>query len=536
MSELLYFYEKVSPTTWAYLSSLLMIGLFFKFSRFWSMRNLDLVLLILLAPGLLFVHHGTELQRPDSSIATALKPQGGGPLLPPDAKDPTDVPLPVERDPPAPPRPDETSTETGAEPAVTPVAPGVPLAPATAPRAPEDSKIDDAMHSQVQRGRNIALFGFIWLFAVGGLFLLRLLIDPAMVRRPLLEPNLSVGGLTFLGCCLLLFLMANVCTGRITADELTAPRDASRLLDGATPEGAGPASLHGPGLSFLYVLPNVSTMPFVDGARAPDSVEARNIAQEVAVKIVVVLAHLFLVAGMILIGHWHFDSIKTGIGTATLYLMLPYTSLESGHAEHIVPAAFMVWAVAFYRRPLVAGILMGMAMGVVYYPLFLLPLWLSFYWERGVVRFVTGVGATLLVLVTIVYFTSATWDTFVDQFQKMFGLWWPKGEGLGGVWGLGWDPVYRIPVLAAFVVLASSLAIWPAQKNLGTLMSCSAGVMLASQFWHGFGGGTFMAWYLPLALLTIFRPNLEDRVALVVLGEGWFPRRREPVSAVDKAA
>ena len=30
-----------------------------------------------------------------------------------------------------------------------------------------------------------------------------------------------------------------------------------------------------------------------------------------------------------------------------------------------------------------------------------------------------------------------------------------------------------------------------------------------------------MAWYLPLALLTIFRPNLEDRVALSVLGEGW---------------
>jgi hypothetical protein len=30
-----------------------------------------------------------------------------------------------------------------------------------------------------------------------------------------------------------------------------------------------------------------------------------------------------------------------------------------------------------------------------------------------------------------------------------------------------------------------------------------------------------MAWYLPLFLLTVFRPNLEDRVAASVVGEGW---------------
>ena len=63
MSELLYGYHKIDPTTWAYLSSLLMVGLYFKFSRFWSVRNLDLVLLIMLAPGLLLVHRGQELRK-----------------------------------------------------------------------------------------------------------------------------------------------------------------------------------------------------------------------------------------------------------------------------------------------------------------------------------------------------------------------------------------------------------------------------------------------------------------------------------------
>ena len=36
--------------------------------------------------------------------------------------------------------------------------------------------------------------------------------------------------------------------------------------------------------------------------------------------------------------------------------------------------------------------------------------------------------------------------------------------------------------------------------------------------------GTMMM-IVSLLLLTVFRPNLEDRVALSVLSESWFPRR-----------
>src|SRR6187401_2218681 len=64
MSEILFHYQKINPTTWVYLSSLLMIGLFFQFNRFWSVRNLDLVLLVLLAPGLLMVNQSREVEKP----------------------------------------------------------------------------------------------------------------------------------------------------------------------------------------------------------------------------------------------------------------------------------------------------------------------------------------------------------------------------------------------------------------------------------------------------------------------------------------
>ena len=58
MSVYLFKYSAVEPTTWVYLSSLLMIGLFFKFNRLWSIRNLDLLGLIQLAPGLILVEYG----------------------------------------------------------------------------------------------------------------------------------------------------------------------------------------------------------------------------------------------------------------------------------------------------------------------------------------------------------------------------------------------------------------------------------------------------------------------------------------------
>jgi uncharacterized membrane protein len=227
-----------------------------------------------------------------------------------------------------------------------------------------------------------------------------------------------------------------------------------------------------------------------------------------------------------------------GIGAALLYLMLPYTAQMTGHVDHVLPAALLMWAVVLYRRPALAGIFIGLATSVVYYPLFLLPLWVSFYWQRGLARFVLGVVGSIAVMVFSLVFVSNDLLSFWLKLQQMFALWWPKIDGLHGIWEFGWDPWFRLPIIALCAVLAVGLAIWPAHKNLGTLLSCSAAVMVAVQFWHGFGagGGMYMAWYLPLLLMTVFRPNLEDRIALTVLGETWFIRRRTRLAQLGRAA
>src|SRR4051812_41472209 len=51
----------VGPEVWLFLTLLGCVTLFFKFSRIWSVRNLDLLLLYALAPGMmLLVGHGTH--------------------------------------------------------------------------------------------------------------------------------------------------------------------------------------------------------------------------------------------------------------------------------------------------------------------------------------------------------------------------------------------------------------------------------------------------------------------------------------------
>jgi hypothetical protein len=431
MSEVLFQYYGVNPTSWFYLSSLLSIALFFKFNRVLSVRNLDLLLIILLAPGLLAVEFG------------------------------------------------------------------------------------------LRRASGDALgIGFLWLFAVSALFLVRMLFDSTMVRRPMLEPNLTAGGLVFLGGALLVFLLANVITRRPQAEDVATAATAERL-------GAGEASIdkdrlakQGPGYPLLFLLPQIPTQRLFapDPATEPADAGSHRAVHETTARIMAIVSQLAIVSGMVFVAWRHFENVRLGIAAAVLYLLLPYTATMTGRVDHALPGALVVWAVAAYRRPIIAGGLIGLAIGTIYYPVFLLPLWCSFYWERGVRRFAAGVAASLMTLVVALWFTSPDAGVFLGQLRQMFGWILPSAVSVEGFWALPFtDAVYRLPVLALFIALMTTLAIWPAPKNLGTLMSCTAAVLLGCQFWKAHNGGLFMAWYLPLLLLVVFRPNLENRLAVLVL-------------------
>ena len=448
MSKFLFEYHPISPTTWVYLSSLVVIGLFFKFGRFFCLRNLDLLLLLAFSPGLLLVYFGYQSQ----SMPTE------NPIVSQAATDAAEA------------EPEVTTSDAAAPPA------------------------------RLSQSAWIKRLGYFWMLGCALLWLIRTAVDPMLVRRPMLVPNVTVGGLAFLGASLFVFLMANVIATPALAEQ-GMPVRMDQLMELRREAG--------PGYVILDALP-VS-----------------------AHKVLAIISHLAVAVGLILIGHRHFNNTANGFGAAMLYFMLPYTSQMTGRLDHFAPAAFLVWAVLCYRRPMLAGIAFGAACGCVYCPLFLLPLWLSFYWKRGLFRFILGVTTALSGMAVALVFTPSEQGFWTDL-RRMFGILAPSMEGLEGIWDTrigGLDPLYRIPLVVVVAVLALSLVLWPARKNLGTLISGSATILLATQFWIGWGGGLYLGWFIPLILLTSFRPNLENCVAQDVIRPPWFSKRKPRLMA-----
>jgi hypothetical protein len=361
--------------------------------------------------------------------------------------------------------------------------------------------------------------GYLWIFATSGFFLIRLLLDPVMVRRPLLEPNLSTGGLTFTGVALIVFLMANVINNPMT----NVSAGPSERLEHLLAKQAAPQRPN-PGYAFFYKFSSFSNEAVLRSDASQPAAYREALIHVATSRTVVILSHLAILIGMVWIGFRHFDNIHTGIAAASLYLLTFSTSQFTSQVDHVVPAMLLVWAVAMYRRPITAGVFLGLAAGVIYYPLFLLPLWCGFYWRRGLLRFVVGVLVATVILVISLALNSSDLAAFRSHVEQMFGWRNPFQTVAVGFWQY-YESAYRIPVMAAFIGISGSLAIWPAQKNLGTLLSCSAAVMVAAQFWHANYGGLYIAWYLPLLILTIFRPNLEDRVALSTVLPIWRRKR-----------
>lgn len=520
-------FEPIAATTWGYLASLLMLALFFKFNRCWSVRNLDLFLIILLAPGLLMIDAGRRME------VRAAVMQQSEPAM--ESNDLANVPAQTVSF-------TRSQTESFEPPSANVRNEDVPIANEAAPQnmlAQPDSLIPNVAYA-----KRLQRFGYIWLFSIGGVFLVRLLIDPLLVRRPLLEPNLSIGGLVFLACSLMAFLVANILTSSPTGDDLRGVQNSLKMIQR---EAAGESDIQqlqkrGPG-NWLFNLfpaiqsfgeaaferqtletasteltPSMSSSEIKGSAQAPAALSDLQ-PYVIAARSLAIVSQIFIVLGLILFCHYHFDNFTVGVGLATIHLMLPYTALYHGHVLHSLPAALVIWALVSFRSPFWAGVLIGLATSVSYYPFFLLPLWCSYYWDRGVRRFAIGVVVSLMVGVAGFIFTSVDVSDFFFQVKHMFGVFQPLRDDLEGVWALGWNKWNRLPLLIGSVMLAVSFIWWPRQKDIGVLISYSAAIMVSVQFWNGFGGGLYVAWYVPLALLVFFRPNVEGRIAVNELAE-----------------
>ncbi|MBX9580220.1 MAG: hypothetical protein K2X87_07915 [Gemmataceae bacterium] len=341
--------------------------------------------------------------------------------------------------------------------------------------------------------------GYTWLVAGSAYWFARAVVDLALVRRPVLRPNLSAPGLGFLGVALFACLAA------------VAFRPAGEAVV-VGPVGTRP-------------------LPIEQVKNAADEVVRQTQAVPVDARFWVerslaMVCHLAVILGLLFIGLRHFGDATAGMAAGTLYLLVPYTAYHIGQFHLAWPAAFVTWAVCCYRRPVLSGWLLGVAAGTAFVPLLLFPLWAGFYARRGAGRFAGafagGLGASLGVVAAALW-----WDGWLTSGLTAAAatdwLPWrrPAGEGLwAGVHG-----AYRLPVFLVYLAFALTLAVWPTPKNLSHLIALSAAVLLGVQLWHPDRGGVYVLWYLPLVLLMVLRPNLSGHEPPVVVPGGGLVRR-----------
>lgn len=433
-----------NSTTWFYCSFLLAMALFFKFSRFLTMRNWDVVTLFLLVPGMLMIQQAhlppAQSEQTTHRIASLVAGQAGH-------------------------------------------------FSAALPAGVSEIALWKHQSAEVDAGQaRLLWFGYLWLLCGSACFLVRCLVDLVLESRPAISPNLSFGGLAWLAGTLFVCLIAVAYRPerKERAEPLTPLEDVkSGKIDGVQQKTAelGPQSAAFDLLGFWL---------------------KRTFA---------LACHLTVVAGLIVMGAWHYRDAAAGMAAATFYLMLPYTGLHVGQAQHVWPMAMIVWAVVLYRSPTVAGILLGLATVPVFFPILIVPVWIGFYWRRGAARFI----ASFLVSAAIGFgiIGAILWHNG-DLAMSVRGAlslsaWQPwKIPTTEGIWaGVHW--AYRIPIFIGYAAFVITTAFWPCPKNLAHTVALSAAVIIGLQFWYADQGGVYVLWYLPLFLLMVFRPRLSER-------------------------
>lgn len=441
-------FHEFGPATWFYLSLLLAVAVYVRFGRLWSLRNWDLLTLFLLIPGVLAATQVDQIAL-DSMVQQ------------------------------------ESRVVTGEN--------GSQVPPAVA---------NDPSWLALRR------FAYLWLFAATGYFVFRALLDLALVRRPRLEQNLTSGGLLFLSVCLFGYLVISVVANRPETSERSGARAANRLLSGATDsdpgQGTDPVTL---GFSVLPAATQRGLAAANPQTKPTDAIDV----EDGIVRSTVILCHLVLLSGLLLVGAIHFQSLSTGIAMVLLYLLFPVTFLHAFKLDHLIPATLLVWAVYFYRSPCVAGAIFGLA-SVSFFPLLLLPAWISFYRTRGWKSFLAWFLAVTAVLWAIVYFVpmlqsfreiwleSLQWNVLIltGTASRYIGFWTETTE------------FYRLPVALIIALVVAGSYFVPRRKSLGDLIAISALIILLVQFLYLDHGGTYVHWYLPMLLMLFFRPNLAD--------------------------
>ena len=189
--------------------------------------------------------------------------------------------------------------------------------------------------------------------------------------------------------------------------------------------------------------------------------------------------------------------------------------------SHIAPAAVTLLAFALLPRPAFSGAMLAAGIGVLFYPIFMVPAWLGYYWtnRERMTRFLIGfslasliIGAGVLGLSqpahgrglvgTIVYDTIGHQESPEAYGSSPFGFWGQRTGVRGWLMApLAAGQSMTRPVVLVFFLGAAMMFFLAQHKTPAQFALIIAAVAIGAELWKIHATATYVTWYFPFLLI-----------------------------------
>ena len=192
--------------------------------------------------------------------------------------------------------------------------------------------------------------------------------------------------------------------------------------------------------------------------------------------------------------------------------------------SHMAPAAVTLVAFALLGSPAWSGALLAAGIGVLFYPVFMVPAWLGYYWSsrERMKRFLVGftlaalvIGGGVLALSqpahgrglvgTIVYDTIGHQESPEAYGSSPFGFWGQR-TGVRGwlMTPLAADQSMTRPVVLVFFLGTALMFLVAQRKTPSQFALIVAAIAMGAELWKIHATATYVTWYYPFLLIGFF--------------------------------
>ena len=312
------------------------------------------------------------------------------------------------------------------------------------------------------------------------------------------------------------------------------------LLRGPRAPGMGAAATYGPLLYAAHIpFQMLLDVQLQDANKDPQS-PLYTRATVTASQLACLFFHLLGVWALLGIGK-RLGGGELGLTLATLYCGSPYIFGLGGETTvigglpfifHIAPTAMILLALRFAHRPLLAGLLLALASGVLFFPAFYFPLWLGWYlWRgQGARNFLIGFAICGAALAALVWFnTNPTPERNPAQLflectlehqeggdqsygQSRFGF-WGQHPTLAEFWQkpIAGKTSLLKPTFLGFAALALLAGFLARGRSLAGLAALCGALGAGIQLWKTHAAGSYVEWYYPFLVIGLLADAREAR-------------------------